>query len=90
MSYFEAPVLFPPPPNMAPRTTTCYMILHQEDREERGRPVAMFWDPFAARTAFDSIQSCVYAFTGSGAYQLVAYELQPDGILKELQLVAQK
>jgi hypothetical protein len=75
---------------MPPRPTPCYAILQQEDREERGRPIAFFWDPFKARAAFDALPMSASAFVGGSAYQLVAYELHHDGPLKELQLIAVK
>ena len=75
---------------MPPRPTPCYALLQQEDREERGRPIAFFWDPFKARAAFDALPMSAAAFIGGGAYQLVAYELDNNGSLKELQLIGAK
>jgi len=91
MSYYdeERPVLIPYVP-MAPRPTPCYAILQQEDHEERGRPLAFFWDPFKARAAFDALPMSAAAFIGGGAYQLVAYELYENGTLIELQMIAKK
>lgn len=89
MSYIDAPVLIPYY-EMPPRPTPCYAILQQEDREERGRPIAFFFDPFKARATFDALPMSPAAFVGGCAYQLVAYELYDNGTLMELQMIATK
>jgi hypothetical protein len=89
MSYIDAPVLIPYY-EMSPRPTPCYAILQQEDREERGRPIAFFFDPFKARATFDALPMSPAAFVGGCAYQLVAYELYDNGTLMELQMIATK
>lgn len=63
--------------------TQIYMILSAVGRE-RGQPCAVFYDPFAARRAFDEIDDMSAAFTGNRVAFLIAYEIMKNGQLMEL------
>ena len=67
----------------------CYMILGAVG-EERGAPMQFFWDPFKAREAFSYYGDVLHAFGGGYTAFLVAYEVQPDGGLRELAELGRK
>lgn len=69
--------------------TQIYMILAAVGRK-RGQPCAVFFDPFAARRAFDAIDDMSSHFTGNHVAFLVAYELGKDGQLIELEEIGRK
>ena len=75
------------PSKMKP--TQLYMILSAVGME-RGAPIALFFDPFAARAAFAAISDISSAFTGSYAAFLVAYDVAPDGQLTEVEELGRK
>ena len=54
--------------------TQLYMILTAVGRE-RGQPCAVFFDPFAAKRAFEEIDGMSSHFTPTYTAFLVAYEL---------------
>jgi hypothetical protein len=60
-----------------------YMILSAVGTE-RGSPIYTFFDPFLARSTFDSIDvGMAIAFTGNYSAFLVAYEIGAGGVLIE-------
>jgi hypothetical protein len=69
--------------------TQIYMILSAVGYE-RGPPIAVFFDPFAAKRMFDAIDNMVSAFIPKHTAFLVAYELQKDGQLLELEELGRK
>ena len=69
--------------------TQIYMILNAVGRE-RGEPCAVFFDPFAAKRAFDEIDGFSSHFTPSYTAFLIAYELQKHGQLIEIEEIARK
>ncbi len=71
------------------RMTQIYMILSAVGTE-RGQPLAVFFDPFAARRAFDAIDGFSSHFTGNYTAFLVAYEMGKDGTLVELDEIGRK
>jgi hypothetical protein len=71
----------------------CYMILGgQETGEGRGPPLQFFWDPFKARAAFSEYPDGMRAWgTGCGYTAfLIAYEVYPDGSMRELAELGRK
>jgi hypothetical protein len=71
------------------RMTQIYMILAAVGAE-RGQPCAVFFDPFAARRAFDEIDGTSAHFTGNRVAFLVAYEILKNGQLMELEEIGCK
>ncbi len=69
--------------------TQLYMILTAIGRE-RGQPCAVFFDPFAAKRAFEEIDGMSSHFTPTYTAFLVAYELQKNGQLVELEELGRK
>lgn len=69
--------------------TQIYMILSAVGYE-RGQPIAMFFDPFAAKRAFDAIENFSVHFLPKYEAFLVAYELQKDGQLLEIEELGRK
>lgn len=69
--------------------TQIYMILSAVGYE-RGQPCAVFFDPFAAKRAFDEMGSMISAFIPTYTAFLVAYELQKNGQLVELEELGRK
>jgi hypothetical protein len=65
-----------------------YMILTAIGNQ-RGEPIALFYDAFQARSAFSLISDVAQAFTGNNTAFLVMYELGPYG-LREVQELARK
>ncbi len=66
-----------------------YMILSAIGYE-RGPPCAVFFDPFAAKRAFDAIDNFSVHFAPKHEAFLVAYELQKNGQLVELEELGRK
>jgi hypothetical protein len=66
-----------------------YMILSAIGTE-RGQPCAVFYDPFAARRAFDEIDGTSSHFTGNYVAFLVAYDIMKNGQLMELDELGHK
>jgi len=65
-----------------------YMILGAVD-QERGQPIGLYYDIFKAQKDFAAI-SDVGAFTGHLTAFLVAYDVQKNGQLMELQELGRK
>ena len=57
---------------------------------ERGAPQGLYFDPFKARAAFAAISDLASAFTGSYTAFLVAYEVDAEGRLTEIEELGRK
>ena len=66
-----------------------YMLLSAVG-DERGQPIALFFDPFRARAAFDQYNDLAHAFGAGRTVFLVAYQAMPDGSLIELEEIGRK
>ncbi len=58
--------------------------------DQRGQPIAFYYDPFKARAHFATFSDMLSAFTGHYTAFLVAYEVDGSGSLVEIAELGRK